>query len=191
MDDGACVRERNRLTNAQKEPEHFRRGSAAVAECSAAHELHSVEDTPIGQRARVVKGNDSWMFQVGDHTGLRTHAFLGRRRGDLRGQNFDRYPALQLEVVRLIDDAHPSPGQLAHDSIARRAKVGLVRDGAQMCDGFVGKPRHTSTPRSDRTSRRNSSSEAVASRRTSRTSSRNRRRVAASRFVTVVSLIPS
>ncbi len=46
------------------------------------------------------------------------------------GENFDRDAAMQLGILRFVNDAHPAAGQLALDAIARGAEVRLLSNRA-------------------------------------------------------------
>lgn len=190
VDDAVGMSEGDRFADAQENAQQLGRRSLQFIETPPAHELHGVPEAPIRQQPDVVQRHDPGMFEPGDGPGLGAHPLDGILGSQLAGQHLDGNAAVQLDVLRFIDDAHPAASELVLDAVARSAEIWELGDGPEMSDCVVGEPGHTSTPRSDRTSARYSLSEAVASRNTSRTIARKRRRIAARPLVTLVSLSP-
>src|ERR1700754_669886 len=147
---------------------------------TSAHVLHRVENTPVRDRANVVHGNDSGMFQSRDDLRF-THHALPQIAGQIGSvEDFDCDAAVELSVFGEINSAHAAGREFVEQPILRRTEVGLYREFAKMVQPGIGNPFHfTSTPSSERASLRNSSSVAVISRSFSITMRRKSRRAAA------------
>src|SRR5262245_36477027 len=105
--------------------------------------------------------------------------------------HLERDTPLERGVLDEVNRPHPAPPDFLHEPVARLGEIRSTDRGAKALDGVVGDPAHGSVPRTERASRRNSSSDEVISRRMARTVLRKSRRVAARWFVTTVVAIPN
>ncbi len=158
---------------------------------AAAHELHDVEGRAVGQGPDVVDGDHPRVLERGEDAGLamepaREIAGIGAGAQDLQGD-----VALQLAVVRAIDDSHPAAADLLPQLVPSARVLRRPGDPEEVVDRRVGQRHEALRPRRRRASSANSSSLAVRARRVSSMAARNSRRADASRLVTWVGGTPN
>src|SRR5271155_201954 len=97
----------------------FRQGLAgdAVLERLAVQELHD-DERALVLFADFVDGADIRVIECGGGSGFALETFQRRPiSGEIIGQEFQRYEALQFGVFRFIDYAHPATAQLFQDAV--------------------------------------------------------------------------
>ena len=115
------------------------------------------------------------MFQPGDQS---------RFTGKSGVEHLERYPTVQLAVVRRINHAHPAPANLVFENVARSREIGNRRYMPQVIENRVAQVHMR------RFSSRSSRSPDVTARIRSLTNARSVRRAHARSLVTVVSATP-
>ena len=136
--------------------------------------------------------NEARVLEPGEDACLREERIGGRRPVEGRVHDLECEAAAQDLVLDLEDLAHAARAERPDEAIARPGEIGRAH-------GFPETPQRAvrdahaggSVPSRARASARNSSSEAVSSRRRPRTVARNSRRAAASWFVTSTAVVPN
>ena len=190
MDDTVGVGEGDRLADAQQQPQPLAQRQPLphqLVEALARHELHRVEDPPVGQLAHVVHRHDPRVLEAGEDPGLSAQAHRRVRVDGVDTDHLERHVALELAVARPVHDTHAAARHFSHELVARAREVGPLRDVAQAVEGAVARRLHLgSAPKRARASERNSSSLAVISRSFSSTVLRSSWRAQCRWFVTCV-----
>ena len=194
MDDAPRVREGDRLADPREQAQRLGEREARPRERidpGAAHPLHHVEGASVAEGPGVVDGDDAGVLEPRQDRRFALEAPLRAARREAVPQHLDRDVASERRVLRGVDDPHPAAIDLALQPVAGPGEVGTLGQGREPRQGTVRDPGHGSTPSTARASARNSSSEAVTSRRVSSTRTRKRRRAAERSFVILVSVTPS
>ena len=189
MDDAERMGEGHGFTDAEEHRQalvHVGDPGQPSIETLAAHPLHRVEQTAVGELTEVVDRDDAGMFEAGEDA-----RFLLEPRGGGRidgpVEHLQGDVAIQRRVAREIYDRHAAAAEDGTDLVARAGEIGFGEDAVQAVEGGIGDHRMFQA----RASFSNSSSVAHCSRSTSTTRRRNSRRAAASSLVTCVTGISS
>ena len=108
----------------------------------AFHKFHGVKDAAIGQRADIVHRNDSRMLQPRQHARLAQQAICQFALRARHFEHLERHAALQLLVLRRINNAHAPARHLPEQPVARAAQVRNLRAFAQTGECLIGKMPH-------------------------------------------------
>ncbi len=157
MKNPARVGERYGFANAQEEPQavlHGRDVFDEFVQTPPFDKFHGVKDAAVGERADVVNGDDSGMFEAREdarfaHEAIRQIAVRARNVEDFQGN-----AAFEFFVFGRVDDAHASASDAFEQAVTRAREVRFVGAGAEALDGFVGERFHfASQPKTARASR--------------------------------------
>ena len=149
------------------------------AQRPAAHELHHIEQTAVGEPADIVNRRDAWMLQPRQYPGLDAQPLL-ERRVDRVMRHFDRNVAIQFAVRREVHRRHAAAADLLERLVAAAGKLRPACPRPKAPHRAVRKRRHsTSTPNNSRASRAYSASLPQRPRSASSARVRNVRRTCA------------
>src|SRR6266478_3624933 len=194
MQDAAGVGERNRITDAEKNPQTvWERGDGfnVFVQPLPFHKFHGVEHAAVRERAHVVNGHNARMLESSQHTGLANQPACEIAISSREVEYFQGHAPLEVFVLRGIHDTHAPARDTIEQSITRAREVWHICALTQSFERGVRKEFHfASQPNAARASRWNSSSLPQSSRRRSSAIFRNSRRAHASALVTSVKGMP-
>ena len=121
VDDALLVRVAKRVVHFERDRDRVFDGQhslaiQAIAERFALHERHHIVEE-IARHARVVQTEDVGVMQLRGESNLALEPLGAEGRGEVRHEDFDRYFATVLDVVREIDDGHSTPPKLADNIV--------------------------------------------------------------------------
>ena len=122
MHHALLVRRLERLGDLQSEVEHLRLGERAARDARrqrrAGHVLHHQEVDPV-LAIEVEGGADPGMAQARERERLEAKARAAVVVDRAFGEHLERDVALQMRIVRAVDDAHAALAELLEHAIAR------------------------------------------------------------------------
>ena len=161
-------------------------------ETLAPHELHRIEGASVREAACVVDGHETGVLEPGEDPRLGEKRLRRRLAVERHVDDLERETPSEQLVLHLEDVAHAARADARDEPVARAGEIGRAHRAPEPGERRVREPHAGgSVPSSARASARNSSSDAVSSRRSPRTMRRKSRRAAASWFVTSPSVVPN